>query len=349
MSHDHSHHRRGLRARLKELLVPHGHGAAADHALTSSEEGIRALKLSVVALAVTAGLQAVVVALSGSVALLSDTLHNVADALTALPLWLAFSLSRRPATARFTYGYGRAEDLAGLVVLAVIALSAGLAAYEAMARFVEPRPVRNLPYVAAAALLGFAGNELVALYRIRVGRHIGSAALVADGLHARTDGLTSLAVLLGAGGVAAGFEQADPLAGLAIATVIVAILIGAGRDVLARLLDAVDPELVARVEEVVAATGGVVAVDQVHLRWIGHELRAEVEIGVAESLSVVQAHDIAVAAQHRLLHEVPRLTSAIVHASPVGTSGVDHHAPLAGHPRRFSRAERRPAGPPPRT
>lgn len=333
----HDHRRKGLAAHLKELLVPHDHGAATDHALTSSQEGIRAVKVSFVALSATAVLQAVVVVLSGSVALLSDTLHNVADALTALPLWLAFWLARRPATARFTYGYGRAEDLAGLVVLLVIALSAALAAYEAIGRFVEPRPIRNLPYVAAAALLGFIGNELVALYRIRVGRHIGSAALVADGLHARTDGLTSLAVLLGAGGVALGFEQADPLAGLAIAAAIVAILIGAGRDILGRLLDAVDPALVARVEEVVAATSGVQTVDQVHLRWIGHELRAEVEIGVAESLSLIEAHDVAVQAQHRLLHEVPRLTSAIVHASPVGASGIDHHAPLAGHPRRFSR------------
>ena len=337
MTAKHDHGPPGLRAHLKELLVPHGHGAAADHALTSSDEGIRAVKVSFVALALTAALQGLVVALSGSVALLSDTLHNVADALTALPLWLAFSLARKPATRRFTYGYGRAEDVAGLFVLVVIAMSAALAAYEAIERFVEPRPVRNLPYVAAAALLGFIGNELVALYRIRVGRHIGSAALVADGLHARTDGLTSLAVLAGAAGVALGFQQADPIAGLAIAGVIVVILVGAGRDVLGRMMDAVDPELVAKVEEVVAATEGVVTVDEVHLRWIGHELRAEVEIGVPESLSVVQAHDVAVRTQHRLLHEVPRLTSALVHTNPAGPPGVDHHAPLADHPQRFSR------------
>lgn len=115
-------------------------------------------------------------------ALLGDTLHNVADALTAVPLLIAFRLARRPPTKRHTYGYGRAEDLGGLFVVAMITLSGVLAAWEALDRLVHPRDVTHLWAVAAAAIAGFAGNELVARYRIRVGRRIGSAALVADGL-----------------------------------------------------------------------------------------------------------------------------------------------------------------------
>src|SRR5262249_46233929 len=156
-------------------------------------EGIRALKVSLAGLAVTAILQVVVVMVSGSVALMADTIHNFADALTAVPLAIAFSLGRRKPNKRYTYGYGRAEDLAGVFIVFMIALSAVIAAWEAIRRLVNPEDVHHVGWVIAAGLIGFAGNELVAVYRIRVGRDIGSAALVADGLHARTDGLTSLA------------------------------------------------------------------------------------------------------------------------------------------------------------
>ena len=178
--------------------MPHSHDAAEsiDDALEASTAGIRAVKISLILLAITATLQIVVVVRSGSVALLADTIHNFSDALTAVPLWVAFVLSRRAATRRYTYGYGRVEDLAGLFIVTMIALSAVLAGYESIRRLFEPQPLTNLGWVLAAALIGFAGNELVAVYRIRVGRRIRSAALVADGLHARTDGFTSLAVVL---------------------------------------------------------------------------------------------------------------------------------------------------------
>src|SRR5215471_4603796 len=217
--HDHGHghegdHRPGLVAGLRHLFSSHSHDpAAAIDAVTATREGMRALALSLAVLAFTAGLQAVVVALSGSVALLADTVHNVADALTALPLGLAFWLGRRPPNRRYTYGYGRAEDLAGVFVVAMIALSAAVAAGEAVRRLLDPRALDHAGWVALAGVIGFAGNELVAGYRIRTGRRIGSAALVADGLHARSDGLTSLAVLLGAGGVALGWDWADPAVG----------------------------------------------------------------------------------------------------------------------------------------
>ena len=228
---------------LRHLLRPHSHQAAdqVDAVMEASAEGIRVLWISLGVLGVTALIQLVVTVLSGSVALLGDTLHNAADALTALPLGVAFVLGHRPPTRRYTYGYGRAEDLAGIVIVLTIAASSALAAYEAITRLVHPHRVTDLIAVAAAALAGFAGNELAARYRIRTGRKIGSAALVADGLHARTDGLTSLAVLLGAGGVALGWDWADPAVGLLITVAILAVLRQAAREIYRRLMDAVDP------------------------------------------------------------------------------------------------------------
>ena len=300
--------------------------------MEASAEGIRALWISLGVLAVTALIQAVVVVLSGSVALLGDTIHNAADALTAVPLGVAFVIGRRPATRRYTYGYGRAEDLAGIVIVLVIAASSGLAAYEAIDRLVHPRQVSHLWAVALAALAGFAGNEWVARYRIRTGRKIGSAALVADGLHARTDGFTSLAVLLGAGGVAAGWPAADPVVGLLITAAILVVLRDAAREVYRRLLDAVDPALVGQAEAALAAVDGVRGVGPVRMRWIGHALRAEADIVVDAQLTVVQAHQLAVAAEHALIHAVPRLTAATVHTDHLAAPGLrDPHEPLAHH------------------
>ena len=241
-------------ARLGHLVRPHSHEAAdkVDAAMEASAEGIRALWISLAALGVTAAIQAVVVVLSGSVALLGDTLHNAADALTALPLGVAFVVGRRAPNRRYNYGYGRAEDLAGIVIVVLILASSALAAYEAVTRLIHPQRVSNLIAVAAAALIGFAGNELVARYRIRIGRKIGSAALVADGLHARTDGFTSLAVLVGAGGVALGWNWADPVVGLVITVAILAVLCQAAGEIYRRLMDAVDPALVDQAERTLA-------------------------------------------------------------------------------------------------
>jgi cation diffusion facilitator family transporter len=334
--HDHGHdhdHGGGLWARLGHFVAPHSHDTAdkIDPAMESSKEGMRALWLSLIGLGLTAALQAAVYLWSGSVALLGDTLHNVADALTAVPLGLAFLVGRRAPNRRYTYGYGRAEDLAGIAIVGMIAASAVFAAYAAVQRLLHPRPVHHLAAVAIAALVGFAGNELVAQLRIRVGRRIGSAALVADGLHARTDGVTSLAVLLGAGGLAIGWAWADPVVGLGITVAIAFVLSDAATQVYRRLMDAVDPEVVDAVEKALLATDGVRDVGQVRLRWIGHRLRAECEIVVDETLSVVDAHRISVAAEHRLIHDVPRLTAAIVHADPAPAEGVDHHQELAHH------------------
>lgn len=298
----------------------HSHDSAdqVDEALEGDSAGRRALLLSLAILAVTAAIQAVVVVLSGSVALLGDTLHNVADALTAVPLLIAFRLARRPPTKRYTYGYGRAEDLGGLFVIAMIALSSALAAYEAIDRLLHPRQVTHLWAVAIAAIVGFAGNEVVARYRVRVGRRIGSAALVADGLHARTDGFTSLAVLVGAAGVAIGWQWADPVIGLLITLAILGVLRSAVRQVGARLMDAVDPALVDQAIAVVASVPEIRDVRELRIRWIGHTLRAEVDATVDADLTLTEAHDIAHHAEQHLLRNVPRLTAANIHTSPAG-------------------------------
>ncbi|GAA3507760.1 cation diffusion facilitator family transporter [Streptosporangium album] len=320
-------------ARAGHAFTPHSHDSAdkSDAALESSSRGMHVLAISFAALAVTAVAQAVIVAFSGSVALLGDTLHNFADALTAVPLAIAFALGRRVATRRFTYGYGRAEDLAGIIIVLIIAGSAAFAGYEAVKRLINPQDVQALGWVAAAGVIGFLGNEWVARYRIRVGREIGSAALVADGLHARTDGFTSLAVLIGAGGAELGWPIADPIVGLTITVAICFVLRDAAREIYHRLMDAVDPALVDQAEQILTATPGVQRVGSLRLRWIGHALRAEVDIVVECDLSLVQAHAVAVQAEHRLIHDLPRLRAATVHADPDGTDSADHHALLASH------------------
>ncbi|WP_138733826.1 cation diffusion facilitator family transporter [Modestobacter excelsi] len=326
--HDHEHeHHGGLRGFVTGLFRPHSHDAAdsVDTALESSAQGVRAVKVSLVALGVSALLQVLVVAVSGSVALLADTIHNFSDALTAVPLWIAFVVGRRAANRRYTYGYGRAEDLAGLFILAMIALSAVVAGVEAVRRLVDPSPVEHLGWVALAGLIGFLGNELVAVYRMRVGRQIGSAALVADGLHARTDGFTSLAVLAGAGGVAAGYPLADPIVGLLITVAILAVLRTAARDVYRRLMDAVDPALVDQAERSLCATPGVVGVRTLRMRWIGHQIHAEADLDIDARATLVDAHRLAHDAEHRLTRDVPKLRSAAIHAYPA------HPQELASH------------------
>ena len=332
--HEHGHgHGAGLLMRLMHLVRPHSHEAAdkVDAAMEASAEGMRALWVSLGVLGATAVIQAAVTALSGSVALLGDTLHNAADALTAVPLGIAFVVGRRPPTRRYTYGYGRAEDLAGIVIVVLILASSALAAYEAVSRLVHPQRVSDLIAVAVAALVGFTGNELVARYRIRVGRKIGSAALVADGLHARTDGFTSLAVLLGAGGVALGWNWADPVVGLVIMVAILAVLYQAAREVYRRLMDAVDPALVDWAEQTLKSTPGVLGVGQVRLRWAGHQLRAECEIIVSGDITAIEAHEVTVNAEHNLLHALPRLSAALVHADPQTRQDTDLHAVLSAH------------------
>lgn len=311
-------HDEGLLSRLRHTLW-HSHAPheRVDRAMETHERGIWALKISIAGLGATALLQVVIVALSGSVALLADTLHNFADAGTALPLWLAFAMARRPANRRFTYGYGRAEDLAGLVIVMVIFATACVAGYESIQRLLDPEPMTHIWWVAAAAIIGFIGNEAVAVLRIRVGREIGSAALVADGQHSRVDGFTSLAVLGGAAGTWLGYPVLDPLIGLGITVAILFIVWEAGRSVLLRVLDGIDPAVLADIEAAALAVAPEVeSVGRVRARYVGHKIWAEVNVAVRPGLPVEAAHEIAHRVEAGLRERVPGLSEAQVHVSP---------------------------------
>jgi cation diffusion facilitator family transporter len=311
--------------------VFHRHRHEPAGAPESSARGIWALKVSLAGLLATALLQAAVVALSGSVALLADTLHNFADALTSIPLWIAFHLSRKGRTARFSYGYHRAEDGAGLAILLVILASAVWAGYEVASRFLAPVTPTHIPIAMAAAVVGALGNEAVARVRLRVGRQIGSAALVADGQHARIDALTSLAAFAGLAGVALGFPLADPLAGLLITVGIVGILVDVSRDVLARFMDAIAPNLLADITRVAGKVASVRDVYDVRGRWLGHRLYAEATISVEGSLTVVEGHRISEEVRHALLHEIPHLADVTIHVDPFEDIPGRYHAITAHH------------------
>ena len=307
----------------------HTHGAV-DPSIATSERGIWAVKWSFVALMATALLQLGVVLVSGSVALLSDTIHNFGDAATAIPLSIAFALTRLGKSRRYPFGYGRFEDLAGVMVVLIILFSAAVAGYEAINRLLNPQPVGFLWAVAVASVVGFIGNEAVAVFRIRVGREIESAALVADGYHARTDGWTSLAVLAGAVGVWLGYPLADPIIGLFITAAILVIVWQSGKAVFSRLLDGVDPEVVEEIRYTAYHAEGVEEVAEVRARWLGHRLHAEINIAVDAGVSVAEGHAIAREVNHRLLHHLGYLEMAVVHVDPVQEAGEDHHH-IASH------------------
>src|SRR5215217_5651666 len=276
MAHEHGHH--------DDDHGGHGHThGAVDPSIATSERGIWAVKWSFVVLFATALVQIVVVVLSGSIALLSDTIHNFGDAATAVPLWIAFALTRLGTSRRFPYGYGRVEDLAGVMVVLIILFSAVVAAYQAIERIIHPQPVGLLWAVALAGVVGFLGNEGVAVFRIRVGRQIGSAALIADGYHARTDGWTSLAVVVGAVGVWLGYPLADPIVGLLIAAAILVIVWQSGKVVFTRLLDGVEPSIINEIRHAAEHVPGIRQVHDIRARWIGHKLHAEIAIGVDEA------------------------------------------------------------------
>jgi cation diffusion facilitator family transporter len=288
------------------------------------------VKWSFVGLFATALVQIVVVVLSGSVGLLSDTIHNFGDAATAIPLWIAFALTRLGGSRRFSFGYGRVEDLAGVMVVLIILFSAIVAGYQAIERLIHPQPVGLLWAVALAGAIGFLGNEGVAIFRIRVGRQIGSAALIADGYHARTDGWTSLAVVVGAAGVWLGYPIADPIVGLLIAAAILGIVWQSGKMVFTRLLDGVEPGVIEEIRHAAAHVPGVEDISEVRARWLGHRLRAEVNVAVDPELSVAEGHAIAREVNHQLLHHLRYLDMAVVHVDPVEEAGEEHHS-IANH------------------
>ena len=331
--HDYSHSKNPVIAWLQHLFIPHSHGhhqAALDPNL-ATDRGMWALKISLVGLLTTAIFQVFIVVISGSVALLADTIHNFSDALTAIPLGLAFWLSRRARNRRYTYGYGRAEDIAGVIIVLMIAFSAGEAIYQSILKIINPQPINHLGWVAAAAVIGFLGNEFVAAFRIRVGKEIGSAALVADGYHARTDGFTSLAVLVGVIGVWFGFPMLDPIIGLGIGAAILGIVWKSAQDIWHRMMDAIDPEIYDEFKHTAAHVPGVMDVHNTAIRWLGHRLYGEMYITVNCQQTTLQSHLIAEEVRHSLFHKLPALVEVVIHTDPCECDESIEYHPTRHH------------------
>ena len=315
--------------RIKSLLGNHhsGHGDTHDSLdlYNITERGIWAVKWSFAAMMLTAVVQVAIVMFTGSVALLADTIHNFTDAAVTIPLWFAFLIARRRPSDRFTYGFGRFEDLAGLAIVLAILFSAVFVCYESIDRLLHPQDVNYIWALIAASVVGFLGNEGVAIFRIRVGKQIGSAALVADGQHARVDGITSLAVFFGALGILLGFPMADPIAGLVIAVIILAVLWQSGKAIFLRLLDGTDPEIIENIRHVVNSVPEVQEVTEVRARWSGHRLYAEVNVTIGQDGDIERGHDIARSVRHQLMHQFPNLSWLTIHVDPVYASGEEHH------------------------
>ena len=302
----------------------HVHGTI-DPSITASDRGLWAVKWSFVGLFITTLIQIVIFYFSGSIALLADAIHNLGDGCTAVPLGIAFILGKRKPSKRFTYGYGRVEDLAGLVVVLTILASAAFAGYLSINRFFHPKPVGYLWAVAVGAIVGFVGNESVAVFRIKVGKEMGSAALIADGYHARTDGIASLAVLVSAAGVYLGYPLADPIIGILMTILILRIVWESAVAVFTRILDGVDPDVPDKIREEAQQTNGVEDVSEVRVRWLGHRMHAELNVAVGQQLSVEEGHNIANRVRHDLLHKLQFLSGVTIHVDPANASGEKHH------------------------
>jgi cation diffusion facilitator family transporter len=324
---------RGLRGRLRGWLRPHSHDSAdhIDPAVERSTEGIRVTQITLVVLLGTSAVQLVIALASGSVALLADMIHNVADALTSIPLWIAFVLGRRAANRSYTYGYRRAEDIVGALIVLIIAASAFLIGWESVGSLLNPEPITHLWWVLGAGIVGAAGNELAAVIRIRVGRRIGSAALVADGYHARTDTMASVAVVVAVIGTWLGFPILDPIVGLVITALICWILVQTARQVLRRLMDGVDPAVIDAMEQAARSVDGVEGVGWARARWIGHRLGGELAVTVDQDLTVAEGHAVGEAVRHGLLHALPHLEDVTVHVNPCGHGGSDPHEDVRHH------------------
>src|SRR6478735_4416289 len=315
--HDHPH----------DHLAGHGHThGIVDPSITTNDRGLWAIKWSFAGLAATAVLQLLVVFLSGSVALLADTIHNFGDAATAIPLAIAFWFARKAPSERFTFGYGRVEDLAGIAIVLTILASAIVAGYQSIERLLHPQEISHVGAVIAASIVGFLGNEAVAFFRIRIGQEINSAALIAEGYHARVDGWTSLAVLFGAVGVWLGYPLADPIIGLLITAAIFGIVIQSGKSIFTRMLDGAEPHIIDEIRHVAQHVARVKSVAEVRARWLGHGLHVEMNIAVDPKLTIGQAHAIAAEVRHQLLHHLEYLSLLVIHVDPADKSGEDHHS-----------------------
>ena len=315
---DHDHDQRGGHG--------HTHLPSGPHA-TDSADGLRVVSIATGGMFVVALIEFGIFAISGSAGLLSDALHNFGDVLTTVALFAAFLVARRPATLRYTYGFHRAEDLAGAFISLAIVVSAGAAAYESYIRLIHNVTPTQIPLSIFAALIGFAGNEALAEYKIRAGRRLNSQALIADGQHSRADGVTSLAAAFGLLLTAFGVRQADPVAGLLISVAILYILVDVGREVFYRLMDAVEPAVVEQIRGIARATPGVQDVQDIRARWSGRRLYIAMNIGADAGITLADAHAIAERVRQETLAHVTGAALVDIHVDPLGLPGdIDPHA-----------------------
>jgi len=322
-THDHDEHNHD------EHAHGHEHGKV-DADLYGNRAGLRAVQISTAGMFLVAAIQFAIAWIGGSAGLFADALHNFGDVFTTIALWIAFVISNRAANQRYTYGYYRAEDLAGIFIVLVIIASAIASAVESIQKLTSGNIPTQIYLSMAAALIGVAGNELLAQYKISVGKRINSVSLIADGHHSRIDGLTSLAAFIGLIGVQLGFPKADPFAGIVITIVIVTVVFSTSRGVLQRLLDAVDPHVVPSIVTTATAVPGVEEVTDVRARWVGHTLHVVMNIEVDAELTLSKAHAIAEEVRHRLFHDVRGISEVVVHTDPSSASG-DHHQEMAHH------------------
>lgn len=311
----------------------HGHGhthGTVNADLYGNKAGLRAVQISTAGMFLVAVIQFVIAGIGGSAGLFADALHNLGDVLTTVALWIAFAIAGRAANQRYTYGYYRAEDLAGVFIVLVIIASAVAGAVESILKLTSGAAPTQIILSMAAALVGVAGNELLAQYKISAGKRINSVPLIADGQHSRIDGLTSLAAFVGLIGVALGLRIADPIAGLVITVVILTVVYTTSRSVLQRILDAVDPHIIPSIVQIASKIPGVRGVSDARARWVGHTLHIALNVEVDAELTLAKAHDIAEEVRHQLFHDVKGLSEANIHTDPY-TPGIDYHSSVAHH------------------
>jgi len=310
----------------------HSHHAGHSHAdlatfATSTGAGVRALRIGVAGLALTTLVQVVLYSLSGSVALLGDLLHNGIDVIGTGIVWMAFGMTRRRPSDRFSFGYHRFEDIAGLAVVLLIAASAAVVLYEA-ATSLGGSPAIERPWVVlAAGLVGLVGNEGVALFKIRAGKRIGSAALVADGHHSQADGLSSAGVVVAAIGLLVGLDWLDAVAGLGIGLFIGWTALQSGRDIVLRLVDTADPALCDELVHIAGEIEGVDHVNDLRMRQAGRIVHVVANVCMPSGYSLMVAHEAAECLREAWLRALPPGSAVDIHIDPYTAGEASpHHA-----------------------
>jgi cation diffusion facilitator family transporter len=299
---------------------------SAGHAHSSAHYGnrdaIRAVVVSAIALGIAAVAEITASILSGSASVLADGLHNAGDVLTSFILLFTFALVRRPATRRFSSGYGRFEDVATLLIVVVIIITAAIAAAESVYKLIHPTVYSNIALSLGAAVVGVVANLGVSEYKVRVGRGIGSESLEADGIHSRIDALVSAGAFAGIGLAGLGLAIADPILGIMITVAIVFALAGTVKQLYYRMMDAVDPTIIDELTSSAKTVPGVLAVHDVRVRWVGRELVATMHVDMDPKSTLESAHAIAMKVEDAVCHEVPAARLEI-HMDP-GTTPHTH-------------------------